>query len=241
MTTDQTPAPSHPWAPIRKPAEIVETRLMDAILNGSFPVNSHLPAERELAASLGVTRPTLREALQRLERDGWVEIHQGKSTRVRDYWQEGRLGVLSALADHPDSIPDSFVQHLLTVRLSMAPTFTRLAIEQTPEEVVQFLAGCTRLDDSPGPFAEFDWQLQHRLAVLSGNPVFVMILNGFTDLYAYLAPIYFSLPAARERSRQYYEELASAAKQHNPDLAQKLTEDIMRESLSFWEQTHLLK
>jgi GntR family transcriptional regulator, negative regulator for fad regulon and positive regulator of fabA len=56
-----------------------------------------------------VTRPTLRETLQRLERDGWVEIHQGKPTRVRDYWKEGSLGVLNTLARHPDHLPDNFI------------------------------------------------------------------------------------------------------------------------------------
>jgi GntR family transcriptional regulator, negative regulator for fad regulon and positive regulator of fabA len=64
----------------------------------SFPPGSNLPGERELAVQFGVTRPTLREVLQRLERDGWIEIRQGKPTRVRDYWQEGNLAVLVAVA-----------------------------------------------------------------------------------------------------------------------------------------------
>ena len=74
------------WELPLRPAERVENRLIQAIVGGEFPINSTLPPERELARRLGVTRPTLREALQRLARDGWIEIHHGKSTRVRDYW-----------------------------------------------------------------------------------------------------------------------------------------------------------
>ena len=58
------------WQPIQKPAEIAESRLLEAILSGSFPINSNLLWERDLAKQLGVTRPTLREVLQRLARDG---------------------------------------------------------------------------------------------------------------------------------------------------------------------------
>jgi GntR family negative regulator for fad regulon and positive regulator of fabA len=73
------------WQPVQKPAEMAETRLLEAILSGHFPINSNLPGERELAEQIGVTRPTLREALQRLARDGWLDIQQDKPTRVRDY------------------------------------------------------------------------------------------------------------------------------------------------------------
>ena len=88
--------PNPSWQPILKAGQLVESRLVKALLDGTFPINSNLPAERELATLLGVTRPTLREALQRLERDGFIEIRHGKPTRVRDFWIEGNLGVTIA-------------------------------------------------------------------------------------------------------------------------------------------------
>src|SRR5512136_2926372 len=99
------------WKPIQRPAEIAEQRLLDAILSGHFAVNTSLPGERELAAQIGVTRPTLREALQRLARDGWLDIQHGKPTRVRDYWLEGNLGVLSVLAQRSSQPAPDFVAH----------------------------------------------------------------------------------------------------------------------------------
>jgi GntR family negative regulator for fad regulon and positive regulator of fabA len=67
------------WVSPQKPAEFTEQRLIDAILDGHFPIGSALPAERDLAAQIGVTRPTLRETLQRMARDGWIEIHHGRT------------------------------------------------------------------------------------------------------------------------------------------------------------------
>jgi len=230
---------THNWQKVKKPAEVTETRLIEAILEGFFPVNSYLPGERELADALGVTRPTLRETLQRMERDGWIEINHGKPTRVRDYWKEGSLGVLNALACHPNFLPDNFIPNLLTVRLAMAPTYTAMAVEKAPEEIIHLLERRHHLPDDPQSFAQFDWQVHHVLTRLSENPVFVMILNGFQDLYLHLAPFYFAIPAARQHSINYYQDLSHAAFQRDQNQAKKLTEKVMRESMSFWLQVNI--
>lgn len=237
MTTYQLNKNSSPgWQPVQKPAEIAETRLIEAILEGAFPINSNLPGERELAESLGVTRPTLRETLQRLERDGWIEIHQGKPTRVRDYWKEGSLGVLNTLACHPEHLPDNFIPDLLTVRLAMAPTYTALAVENSPDEVIELLENRHQLEQDPQAFPQYDWQVHHVLTVLSNNPVFIMILNGFKDLYLQLAPFYFSIESARQHSMHFYQDLCQATKNQDPNQARILTDMVMRESIIFWQQ-----
>jgi len=238
MTTYQFALKSETsWKPIQKPAEIAESRLIDAILDGSFPINTHLPGERELAEALGVTRPTLREALQRLERDGWLEIHQGKPTRVRDYWQEGKLGVLNALTEHPNHLPADFIPNLLKVRLAMAPLYTAMAVGNAPQDVALLLEGRFGLEDSAELFSIFDWTVHHELTLFSKNPVFVMILNGFKDMYLNLAPYYFTLPAARQHSLQFYENLSTAALENDQVQAMEITEQVMKDSLSLWQQT----
>lgn len=237
MTTYQSdPLARLSWEPLQKPAEVAESRLIEAILDGTFPINSHLPGERDLSEMLGVTRPTLREALQRLERDGWLEIHQGKPTRIRDYWQEGKLGVLSVLSEYPRKLPENFITNLLNVRLAMAPMYTSLAVANNPEEVVRLLRGRGKLGDSPESISQFDWSMQHQLTILSENPVFMMIMNGFKDLFLNLAPYYFSNPSALQRSLDYYNHLADAAKKKDVARAKILTEEIMQESVLFWQQ-----
>ncbi len=239
MTTYQSNTREPSWEPVQKPAEIAESRLIEAILNGTFPPNSHLPAERELAESLGVTRPTLREALQRLARDGWIEIHQGKPTRVCDYLKEGNLGVLKALSERPQHLPENFVPDLLSVRIAMAPMYTALAVENAPEALLEVLEGRKSLGESPEAFSQFDWHLHHLTTILSGNPVFVMIMNGFKDLYLNLAPAYFAIADARQHSRFFYNELVNAIRNNDAYRARSLTETIMRDSLDFWKQTEL--
>lgn len=223
------------WTIPPKPAEIAEGRIIDAILDGHFPVSSCLPAERELAVQLGITRPTLREALQRLSRDGWIEIHQGRPTRVRDYWHEGNLGVLGAIASRAQHVPKHFIPDLLQVRVLLAPAYTRQAVERDNGRVLEILAGYRHLAETAEAYAGYDWQLHHGLSVTSGNPVFTLILNGFHELYFPMACFYFQENAARQHSRAFYSALEQAVQLNDPESAEKITREVMLESLRIWD------
>jgi GntR family negative regulator for fad regulon and positive regulator of fabA len=223
------------WEAPPRPAELTETRLIEAILEGHFPIGSNLPAERELAEELGVTRPTLRETLQRLARDGWIEIRHGRHTRVRNYWREGNLGVLGTIARHKNHVPPDFVPNLLEVRISLAPAYTRAAVERKPLHVAELLTDYVTLIDTPQTFATADWELHRQLTIDSGNPVFTLILNGFRDIYGSMALIYFSLPEARARSCIFYQDLRDAALTNDPNVAESVTRQMMIESLDLWQ------
>jgi GntR family negative regulator for fad regulon and positive regulator of fabA len=223
------------WEAPARPAELTESRLIEAILEGHFPIGSNLPAERELASQLGVTRPTLREALQRLARDGWIDIHHGRNTRVCNYWCEGNLGVLGAIARHKNHVPPDFVPNLLEVRISLAPAYARAAVAHKPKHVAEILADYAMIDDDPQVFATTDWELHRQLTIDSGNPVYTLILNGFSDLYRSMALIYFTLMEARARSRVFYQALRVAALAKDPELAEVVTQQMMIESLDLWQ------
>jgi GntR family negative regulator for fad regulon and positive regulator of fabA len=225
------------WNRVPRPAEVAEQRLLEAILSGHFAVNSYLPGERDLAAQVGITRPTLREALQRLARDGWVDIQHGKPTRVRDYWQEGNMGVLSVLAHMPAQQSPDFVAHLLEIRILLAPTYARQALEQASDEISSFLEHYPEIEDHPASFAHADWELHHRLTLCAANPIFRLLLNSFQSLYLVMGERYFALPENRERSRAYYLELLACAKNRSFLEVETLTREVMEESLALWKKT----
>ncbi|NTV38080.1 MAG: fatty acid metabolism transcriptional regulator FadR [Anaerolineales bacterium] len=221
------------WQPVQKPAEMAETRLLEAILSGHFPINSNLPGERELAEQIGVTRPTLREALQRLARDGWLDIQHGKPTRVRDYWREGSLAVLSVLAQSPAHQSPDFVVHLLDLRVLIAPTYARQAVQAAPAEIIAALERYMDLEDTPSAFARADWDLHALLAYHATNPVFRLLLNGFQSLYLLVGDHYFASPECRQHSRNFYRSLLDCARRGAASDAETLTRRVMEESLAF--------
>lgn len=224
---------NHRHMPAR-PSEHAESALVAAILDGKFPPGSTLPGERALAGQLGVTRPTLREAIQRLARDGWLTVAHGKPTVVNDFWSKGGLNVLGKLVEHQRHLPDDFIPNLLEVRLQLAPAYTRAAVARTPVTVSDFLTAAAGIEDPPEVFARFDWRLHQQLTILSGNPIYTLILNGFSGFYEDVARIYFSRDGARKLSAAFYEDLRRSASDADPVAAEALTRRIMLTSLDVW-------
>ncbi len=225
------------WTQPRRPVLHAEDSLVSAILDGTFSSGTFLPAERELAVLLGVTRPTLREAIRSLERDGWITVRQGKRTTVNDYWREGGLNLLDSLVRHSDSLTPSFVTNLLEVRRDLAPGYFRAAALHSPETLRELLAGRTDLPETPQALAHFDWELHHGASVASKNPIYTLILNGFTTWYERLAEAYFAVGENRDRSMQFYNDLEGALK--DLDEVERISLEMMTESIDRWESAIL--
>ncbi len=228
------------WNAPARPSEHAESSLVEAILDGRFPPGSILPGERQLAEQLGVTRPTLREAIQRLARDGWLTVAHGKPTEINDYWSEGGLNVLSKLVEHRSHLPPDFVRRLLEVRLHLAPAYSRAAVACAAAEVSEFLSAAPTADDNPAEFARFDWLLHHRLTVLSGNPIYTLILNGFQGFYEVVARQYFAPKNARDMSAEFYCDLRAVALAADPDATEVLCRRVMLATISAWESRESL-
>ena len=61
----------------------IAERIRGGVLRGEWPVGTRLPPERDLSLALGVSRPSLREALIALEVEGIVEVRTGSGVYVR--------------------------------------------------------------------------------------------------------------------------------------------------------------
>ena len=65
-------------------SDAVYQQFLDAIMDGTWKPEERIPSETELAAGLGVSRVTIRGALQRLEGLKLIERRQGDGTFVRE-------------------------------------------------------------------------------------------------------------------------------------------------------------
>jgi DNA-binding FadR family transcriptional regulator len=74
--------PAHTAVPQRLYRQIAE-QLRQLMVSGEFALGSRLPAERDLAVQLGVSRPSVREALIALEVEGMIEVRTGSGIYVQ--------------------------------------------------------------------------------------------------------------------------------------------------------------
>lgn len=130
---------------ITRISDAIAVELENRILEGSLKPGDRLPAERELAAELGVSRPSLREAIQKLVSKGLLITRHGDGTVVTDRleapfvdpWQQ-------MLKGHPMLQSD-----LLEFRHMLEGESARLAAERaTAADIERLAAAFATLDDA---------------------------------------------------------------------------------------------
>jgi DNA-binding FadR family transcriptional regulator len=146
--------------------------LVAHIRAGRFPPGQVLPAERDLARQLGVSRSSVREALIALEISGWVEIRVGNGVFVRS--------PLPDTAAAP-SIDDVSAEDLLKARQVIEGELAMLAATAATEAQLQALAELARrmgqtLTDNQA-FHALDMQFHVRIAEMTGNPLLAEVVE----------------------------------------------------------------
>ncbi|HWT38515.1 MAG TPA: GntR family transcriptional regulator, partial [Paraburkholderia sp.] len=78
-------------------------RIRDAlharILDGTYPPGTRLPTEHALCDSHNVSRITIRQALERLRQEGWVEKIHGQGTFVKKSRAVQNIGALQSFSE----------------------------------------------------------------------------------------------------------------------------------------------
>lgn len=113
-------------------ADHVYNTLYGRISNGEYPPEHKLPPETVLAAEMGVSRPVLRDALERLRAEGLVVSRQGAGSFVRAH-QSSTLGYgrIETIAD---------ILRCYEFRLTIEPQAALLAAERRNDQALERLA-----------------------------------------------------------------------------------------------------
>jgi GntR family transcriptional repressor for pyruvate dehydrogenase complex len=83
-------------------AEDIMRSLETALLDGTYPAGSRLPSERQLAEEFGVSRNTVREAIQRLEARSLLRVKAGAGVYATSHLRGGQSSPWNQLlSDHP--------------------------------------------------------------------------------------------------------------------------------------------
>ncbi|WP_251359295.1 fatty acid metabolism transcriptional regulator FadR [Kangiella sp. TOML190] len=218
------------------PAAFAEQYIVESIWNGKFAAGTILPAERELAEIIGVTRTTLREVLQRLARDGWLTIQHGKPTKVNDIWQSATLNVLDTLIQLDDEGSIELADNLLDARTNTASIFLRKAIKNNSDALVEMLDKIDEVPNNADGYIAYDWQFHHVATRVSGNPVYTLMLNGFEAIYYKIGRFYFGWEQTRKLAREFYKSFNEAIKQGDADKAMQVFWQYGHDSGDLWNR-----
>ncbi|QOR70540.1 FadR family transcriptional regulator [Ruania alkalisoli] len=159
------------------PVSEVARRLLDLFTGGSFEPGTRLPAERQLAATLGVGRSAVREALAALEILGIVQVRPGSGTYLR--------GTASTLLPRTLRwgllIGSRSTAELLELRSGLETQVAQLAaIRASEDDLKELRAALDHMRESTGDLAVFaraDHDFHDSLATASKNETIVDLLH----------------------------------------------------------------
>ncbi len=163
--------------PIRptKLADTIADHLEQLILEGSLRPGERLLAERELAQHLDVSRPSLREALEKLERRGLVKSGRGGATFVAPLLGEGFTEPLyAALAGRPATTFD-YLEFRRVVEGSAAALTASRGTDVDLDEIHQCFLKMEQAHTQTDPSEEADADADFHLAIYEGSHNVVML------------------------------------------------------------------
>jgi GntR family transcriptional repressor for pyruvate dehydrogenase complex len=161
-----------PFQPIdsKRLYEQVADQIGDLIRGGEFQPGQRLPAERDLAKSLGVSRPVLREAMVALEIAGLVEVRTGSGAYVR--LPDEEKATLNAGHSPTDVLNARMIVEGETAALAAANASTH-DIDAAADAIRQMVAD----HDAGRPWSAADLAFHVAVAYGSRNAVLAMIVE----------------------------------------------------------------
>jgi GntR family transcriptional repressor for pyruvate dehydrogenase complex len=115
-------------------------QLLGEVVDGELAAGDALPSERRLAEVLGVSRPAVREALQRLSQAQLIEVRHGGSTTVRDFRTSAGLDLLPRLLVRDGELDPRVGRSILQARQAIAPTIAVAAADAGGPAAAEALA-----------------------------------------------------------------------------------------------------
>ena len=188
-----------PASPIERPrlSDAVYGQLLGEIMAGRFSTGDRLPAENQLAQRFAVSRPVVREALQRLQTDGIVISRQGSGTYVQRSPSQ-RVAELT----HQYSLHE--VLQSLELRMALEDLSARLAARHRSDEQLRAIEHAARVLHErltqAADAKEADFAFHRAIAIASGNKLLVETLEQLAERV--MGGMNVALQLTREASEQ---------------------------------------
>ena len=199
------------------------------ILDGRLAVGTRLPPERELAESLAVSRPVVREAVGILVTKGLLETRHGIGTTVRAITHEEVTGPLTLFLRA--SGVELNIEHLHQVRSILEVANAGLAAgHRSEEDIADLTRICEEMKsavDDPEQFAVKDSEFHRRLIQTTHNPLMSLLLDSIQTMTGEVRALVGKQPHLYERVTPTHVQILERVVAQDPDGARA----AMREHL----------
>lgn len=228
------------FEPIAKPSlsDAVLAELQKKILSGELKAGDWLPPERDMAASMEVSRGSLHQAILALEYQGFVSIVPRKGTVVCDYRKHPTPQSLAVIMNYSSTELDRHIfGDMMAFRIWLETECARLACTNIYESTEQEMRDVIRALDAEGAdLTALTVRFHYLLTQASGNGVYSMIFRACEPAICALTEKRYSierqdLPQLKERMTR----VVDCIRDNKPQEAADTVSAMLRHGIGFLE------
>ena len=232
--------------PIRpkKISEEIVNQIKQLISNGELKPGDRIPSERELATVLGVSRPSVREAIMVLDAMGFLESRQGGGTFVKTLTEGSIADPLAKLVEKRDP---ALLRSLAEVRMGLESWSAYLAAKRANDKDVAELKRLYYVMEQQakrgGWDPEVDAEFHYAITAAGHNSLQMHVLDSVHSIFTATIQValmeFYQQEGHVDLLLKQHREIMEAIADHDPERARQkmmahltLVEEKMAELLS---------
>ena len=215
--------------------------LRSKILSGELKAGQWLPAERDMADQMGISRSSIHQAILELDYQGFVSIVPRRGTMVCDYRKYPTPQSLSALMSNDSlELDKSLFDDMMAFRLWLESECARCACRNiydgTFDEMQQIVYDLTK----PGAdVADLIYSFHYKLTQASGNSLYSMVFRGFEPVLRATIEHHYSVKAGDvTQTAQMRQQLLDHIKNKDEKAAAECVTEIIQQGISVLEERY---
>jgi GntR family transcriptional repressor for pyruvate dehydrogenase complex len=220
--------------PIRpkKISEEIVSQIKQLISKGDLKPGDRIPSERDLATMLGVSRPSVREAIMVLEAMGFLDSRQGGGTFVRALTEGSIMDPLAKLVEKKDP---ELLRALAEVRMGLESWSAYLAAQRAEDEDLAELRRIYAVMEKQaargGWDSEVDAEFHYAITAASHNSLQMHVLDSIHSIFHTTIQValmeFYQEEGHVQLLLTHHREIMEAIVAHEPELArQKMMEHL---------------
>lgn len=207
--------------------EVIVQQIKDQIKKGILKPGEKLPSERKLADQLGVSRASVREAIQALAFSGYLEVIQGKGTYILEISTK-----YDEIINFFSEFSNYSLDYLMEARIMLEGEFARLAaLNANQEEIDEIERVFNEIVNSKdiNSFVVKDLEFHLTIAKATHNPIMNRLMKIIGEmLYKETRKIIEISRDTRENTIETTRDLVQAIKKRNAERARELMSEHIR-------------
>ena len=219
--------------PLRKSGltEMLVARILGLVAAGNLSAGDQLPAERKLAETFNVSRPTLREALRALSVLGVLEVRHGGGVFVSSLSAADLLQPLTFFLTLRSTEVDKLYEARQLIEGDIAARASQRATAEDAARLDALIADQEAVTDDPERYRDVDTEFHRSLAELADNEFLARAAQSLNVLGLEFRKVASETPAVIGQSIKDHAAIVKAVRRRDADQARAAMVAHMRHVL----------